>query len=304
MQEKDKQKILIADDERFNLNVLIDILKPDYRVIVAKDGKQALERAKSNPPDLILLDIMMPEMDGYEACKSLKENEQAKDIPVIFITAMKETVHEAKGFDIGAVDYITKPFNAAIVMARVKVHLKMKWQADMLRKMASIDGLTEIPNRQKFEEVFDREWNRTVRNKAPISVALMDIDFFKQFNDSYGHGRGDKCLKEVAQALADSIRRPADFVARYGGEEFIAVFPETDISGAMTIAETMRRNVELLKIPHAQSVSLDYVTISIGVSSVFPSVGFSDAALVSVVAAADEMLYKAKAAGRNQVQCR
>ncbi|MFH1955090.1 MAG: diguanylate cyclase [Pseudomonadota bacterium] len=304
MQEKDKQKILIADDERFNLNILVDILKPDYKVIVAKDGKQALKRAESNPPDLILLDIMMPEMDGYEVCKNLKENEQTKDIPVIFITAMKEAGDEARGFDLGAVDYITKPFQAAIVMARVKAQLKMKWQADMLRQMASIDGLTEIPNRQKFEEVFDREWNRAVRNKVPLSVLLMDIDFFKQYNDAYGHGRGDNCLKEVAQALAGTIRRPGDFVARYGGEEFIAVLPETDIPGAMTIAETMRSNVELLKILHAQSVPLDFVTISIGVSSVFPSGGFSDAALVSVVAAADEMLYKAKAAGRNQVQCR
>ena len=304
MQEKDKQKILIADDERFNLNILVDILKPDYKVIVAKDGKQALKRAESNPPDLILLDIMMPEMDGYEVCKNLKENEQTKDIPVIFITAMKEEGNEAKGFDLGAVDYITKPFQAAIVMARVKTQLKMKWQADMLRKMASIDGLTEIPNRQKFEEVFDREWRRAVRKKTPLSVLLMDIDFFKQYNDAYGHGRGDKCLKAVAQALAGTIRRPGDFVARYGGEEFIAVLPETDIPGAMTIAETMRSNVELLKILHAQSVPLDFVTISIGVSSVFPSGGFSDAALVSVVAAADEMLYKAKAAGRNQVQCR
>ncbi|MBC8418013.1 MAG: diguanylate cyclase [Desulfobacterales bacterium] len=304
MQEKDKQKILIADDERFNLNILVDILKSDYKVIVAKDGKQALERAMSNPPDLILLDIMMPEMDGYEACRNLKENEQTKDIPVIFITAMKEEGNEVKGFDLGAVDYITKPFQAAIVMARVKTQLKMKWQADMLRKMASIDGLTEIPNRQKFEEVFDREWRRAVRKKTPLSVLLMDIDFFKQYNDAYGHGRGDKCLKAVAQALAGTIRSPGDFVARYGGEEFIAVLPDTDISGAMTIAETIRSNVELLKISHAQPVPLDYVTISIGLSSVFPSGGFSDAALVSVLAAADEMLYKAKAAGRNQVQCR
>ncbi|MCD4723092.1 MAG: diguanylate cyclase [Desulfobacula sp.] len=305
MQEKDKQKILIADDERFNLNILVDILKSDYKIIVAKNGKQAIERAMSlNPPDLILLDIMMPEMDGYKACKNLKENEQTKDIPVIFITAMKEEGNEARGFDLGAVDYITKPFKAAIVMARVKVHLKMKWQADMLRKMASIDVLTEIPNRQKFEETFDKEWNRAVRNKIPLSVAFIDIDFFKQYNDAYGHGQGDKCLKEIAQALVNSIRRPTDFVARYGGEEFIAVLPETDISGAMTIAEAMRSNVELLKIPHAQSVPLDYVTISIGVSSVFPSSGFSDAALVSVVATADEMLYKAKSKGRNQIQCR
>lgn len=304
MQEKDKQKILIADDERFNLNILVDILKPDYKIIVAKDGKQAIERAKSKPLDLILLDIMMPEMDGYEACKNLKENEQTKDVPVIFITAMKEEGDEAKGFDLGAVDYITKPFKAAIVKARVKVHLKMKWQADMLRQMASIDVLTEIPNRQKFKETFDKEWRRAVRNKTQISVAIMDIDFFKQYNDAYGHGRGDTCLKEVAQALTNSIRRSTDFVARYGGEEFIAILPETDISGAMTIAEVMRSNVELLKIPHAQSVPLDYVTISIGVSSVLPSGAFSDAALISLVAAADEMLYKAKAEGRNQVRCR
>ena len=304
MQEKDKQKILIADDERFNLNILVDILKSDYKIIVAKDGKQALKRAESNPPDLILLDIMMPEMDGYDACKKLKENEQTKDIPVIFITAMKDEGNEVKGFDLGAVDYITKPFQPAIVKARVKVHLKMKWQADILRQMASIDVLTEIPNRQNFEEVFDREWKRAVRNKAQISLAFIDIDFFKQYNDVYGHGRGDQCLKEVAQALIASAHRPADLVARYGGEEFIAVFPDTDISGAMTIAEIMRRNVEMLKIPHAPSVPFDYVTISIGVSSVFPSGGFSDAALVSAVAAADEMLYKAKETGRNRVLCR
>jgi len=304
MQEKDKQKILIADDERFNLNILVDILKQDYKVIVAKDGQQALERAMSNLPDLILLDIMMPGIDGYEACKGLKNNEQTKDIPVIFITAMKEEGNEIKGFDLGAVDYITKPFQAAVVVARVKTQLKMKWQADMLRQMANIDVLTEIPNRQKFNEIFDKEWRRGVRNKTPLSVAFMDIDCFKQYNDAYGHGRGDTCLKEVAQTLVNSTRRPTDFVARYGGEEFIAVFPDTDTSGAMTIAETMRSNVEMLKIPHAESAPLDYVTISIGVSSVFPSGGFSDAALVSVVAAADEMLYKAKAAGRNQVKCR
>jgi diguanylate cyclase (GGDEF)-like protein len=180
----------------------------------------------------------------------------------------------------------------------------MKWQADMLRQMACMDVLTEIPNRQKFEEIFDMEWKRAVREKTPLSVLLVDIDFFKQYNDSYGHGRGDKCLKEVAQTLANSIRRPADFVARYGGEEFIAVLPETDMPGAGAVAEIMRSNVELLQIPHARSVSLDYVTVSIGVASVAPGGGFSDAALVTVVATADEMLYKAKAAGRNQVQCR
>lgn len=304
MQEKDKQKILIAEDERLNINILVNILKSDYKISVAKNGKQAIERAMSNLPDLILLDIMMPEMNGYDVCKNLKENERTKDIPVIFITAMKEEGDEAKGFDLGAVDYITKPFHPPIVMARVKAQLKTKWQADMLRQMACMDVLTEIPNRQKFEEIFNKEWKRAVRKKTPLSVVYMDIDFFKQYNDEFGHGCGDTCLKKVAQTLVKSVHRPADFVARYGGEEFIAVLPETDISGAMAIAEAMRNNVELLKIPHAQSVPLDYVTISIGINSVFPSGSFSDTALVSLIAVADEMLYKAKSEGRNQVRCR
>lgn len=304
MLKKDNQKILIADDERFNLNILVNILKSDYKIIIAKDGKQTIERAISNLPDLILLDVMMPEMNGYDVCKNLKENEVTKDIPIIFITAMKEEGDEAKGFDLGAADYITKPFRPPIVMARVKAQLKMKWQADTLRQMAGMDVLTEIPNRQRFENIFDMEWKRAVRKKTPLSVAYIDIDFFKKYNDEYGHGCGDTCLKEVAQDLVKTAKRPADFVARFGGEEFIAIFPETDISGAMTIAENMRRNIELLKIPHAPSAPLDYVTVSIGVNSVFPSGGFSDSALVSIISDADKMLYKAKEEGRNQVKCR
>jgi len=304
MQKTNKQKILIADDERFNLNILVNILKHDYKIVIAKDGKQAIERAISSLPDLILLDVMMPEMNGYDVCKNLKENEVTKEIPIIFITAMNKEDDEAKGFDLGAVDYITKPFRPPIVKARVKAQLKMKWQADMLRQMACIDVLTEIPNRQKFKDIFDMEWKRAIRKKTPLSVAYIDIDFFKKYNDEYGHGCGDACLKEVAQDLVRTVHRPADVVARYGGEEFIAIFPETDISGAMVLAETMRRNIELLKIPHAQSAPLDYVTVSIGVNSVFPSGGFSESALISIISDADKMLYKAKVEGRNQVKCR
>jgi len=230
MQKTNKQKILIADDERFNLNILVNILKHDYKIVIAKDGKQAIERAISSLPDLILLDVMMPEMNGYDVCKNLKENEATKEIPIIFITAMNKEDDEAKGFDLGAVDYITKPFRPPIVKARVKAQLK--------------------------------------------------------------------------QDLVRTVHRPADVVARYGGEEFIAIFPETDISGAMVLAETMRRNIELLKIPHAQSAPLDYVTVSIGVNSVFPSGGFSESALISIISDADKMLYKAKVEGRNQVKCR
>ncbi len=169
-----KEKILIVDDERININLLLDILKPDYRIIIAKNGLQAMERALSeHTPDLILLDIMMPDIDGYEVCKRLKENENTKEIPVIFITAMNDVKDEAKGLDLGAVDYITKPFHQAIVRARVKTHLKLKRKTDLLQKIGFLDGLTEIPNRRRFDEVFGIECKRAKRDQTQMSLMLL-----------------------------------------------------------------------------------------------------------------------------------
>lgn len=295
----EKQRVLIVDDERINLNLLVDLLKSEYKTIVAKNGDQALKRAISDPPpDLILLDIMMPNMDGYEVCNRLKQEEKTKDIPVIFITAMKGTEDETLGFALGAVDYITKPLKESIVKARVKTHLKMKRQADILKRLACLDSLTEIPNRRRFDEVIGIEWNRIRRAGIPISVIFIDIDHFKAFNDSFGHGCGDDCLRRVVQALSASLRRSSDFIARYGGEEFVAVLPGADFNSALSVASAMRKNVEDLRISHSETAPFDYVTVSIGGSTVVPDATVTPSSLVKT---ADDMLYRAKQNGRNQV---
>lgn len=230
MPDKMKQQILIVDDVPRNLQLLGNILKSeDLNVAFAQNGKQAIEYALNKQPDLILLDIMMPEMDGYEVCWKLKENNLTKDIPVIFITALGDTADEYRGFKLGGVDYITKPFDSKIVQVRVENYLRLKRKTDLLEQLSSIDGLTEIPNRRRFDETFDNEWARAKRIQIKISLIIADIDYFKQFNDTYGHAAGDKCLRKVARALKRTIQRPSDFVARYGGEEFVLILPETDI---------------------------------------------------------------------------
>ena len=202
-------KILIIDDEHNNLLILNKILKDDYETITATNGFDGLEAATNeHTPDLIILDIMMPEMDGYEVCRKLKNHEKTKDVPIIFLTARGGAKNENRGLDLGAVDYITKPFHPLSVTARVRTHLKLKHKTDLLESMVSLDGLTEIPNRRRFNEVFVAEWRRSIRTKTSIVLLIIDIDFFKQFNDHYGHAVGNECLKKVAQAIQAAIHRP------------------------------------------------------------------------------------------------
>lgn len=293
-----KQRILVVDDERFNLNVLADLLKSDYTVILAKNGEQALERAGKQPPDLILLDIMMPGMDGYQALKALKENQTTREIPVIFITALGGGEDEEKGLLLGAVDYIVKPFQPAIVLARIKIHLKIMRQRKLLESIALIDGLTEIPNRRSYTQRFAHEWLRAMRKRAPLSLGILDVDHFKQYNDTYGHGRGDETLKTVAAMLTRKLKRPADFAARYGGEEFVILMPETDAKGAITLAEMICKVIEELGIEHAGSSLSRWLTVSIGGATVVPTMEQTERQLFEN---ADKMLYEAKKKGRNQV---
>jgi diguanylate cyclase (GGDEF)-like protein len=293
------QRILIVDDEPRNIAVLAEILKSEYKTVAAKSGPQALSRAQSDmPPDLILLDIMMPEMDGYEVCKRLKADDRTKNIPVIFVTAMSEIDDEMKGFELGAVDYITKPVQPALVRARAKTHLGLKRKTDLLERLVSIDGLTEIPNRRRFDEIVDLEWRRAQRDGQPITLMLMDIDYFKRFNDNYGHALGDECLRAVAGTLQTTLKRPADFVARYGGEEFAAVLPELNGKDAAVVAERLRDAVQGLYIRHDNSHVSAYVTLSIGVATTIPSTSSSHQELIE---SADTMLYHAKNSGRNQI---
>lgn len=295
----ERPRILIVDDERINIHLLNALLKIDYKIMVATNGEQALKAAVVGKPDLILLDIVMPGMDGYEICRQLKSMAETQPIPIIFITAMGDVDNETKGFALGAVDYISKPFNSSVVKARVGVHMKLKRKSDLLENLVSIDALTEIPNRRAFDQTREQEWARSLRTGLAISFVMIDIDMFKQFNDNYGHGAGDDCLVRVAGAIEGCIQRPGDFVARYGGEEFAAVLADTDVDGAMRIAERFHAAVIALQIPHAYSAAAPHVTISIGIATAIPAVSLTPQMLSD---AADRMLYAAKNAGRSAIK--
>lgn len=296
---EEKARILIVDDEKMNLKVLADLLKHEHSVVLARSGSQALKHAfSSKPPDLILLDVMMPEMGGYEVIKYLKDDEQTNKIPVIFVTSLDTLKDEEQGLKLGAVDYITKPFSPPIIEMRVRNHLRIVNQYKLLDQLAYLDGLTEIPNRRRFEEVFQNECLRAIRNGNPLSIGMADVDCFKQYNDHYGHAMGDRALKSIARTLLSSAKRPADLVARYGGEEFVMVFPETNLNSALMVAERVRRSVEQLEIPHRFSKKNGHITISIGVATAYLS-NLSEPKLI--LQAADKNLYTAKQSGRNRV---
>ncbi len=295
-----RDKILIVDDERFNINVLVDLLGADYDTMVAKNGVHALKRVQSaTRPDLILLDIMMPAMDGYEVCRRLKGDPRTEDIPVIFISALNQVGDEEKGLELGAVDYISKPISPALVRLRVRNHLRLKHQSDVLRDLSNFDGMTGIPNRRRFDQYLEQQWRHALSNELPLSLTLMDIDFFKLYNDHYGHIGGDDCLKQVAAALARATHRDTDLVARYGGEEFVCLLPGTDARGAAIVGERLRNAVLELEIPHEYSSVASYITLSLGVATRAPDAAESGTALVEQ---ADRNLYIAKEQGRNRLQ--
>ncbi|MEI6413729.1 MAG: diguanylate cyclase [Pseudomonadota bacterium] len=298
-----KPQILIVDDVPMNVEVLAEALHKDYHIKVASCGAEALVIAANDDPakrpDLVLLDVMMPEMDGYEVCRRLRENPRTQRIPVIFVTAKSEVKDEEKGLSLGAVDYISKPFAIPIVRARVRTHLNIKCQADLLESLAMLDGLTHIANRRRLDETIDAEWRRACRESLCLSLIMIDIDHFKFFNDHYGHGAGDLALKSVAEALTSVTKRPGDLIARYGGEEFAAVLPNTDIDGTRHLAEGFRHAVEIRGIAHAHSPTADHVPVSVGFATIMTRCADSPATLT---ACADRMLYLAKSSGRNRVE--
>ena len=291
--------VLIVDDMLFNIKVLTETLKRDYRIEVASNGAEALERARGEPrPDLILLDVMMPGLDGYEVCRRLKDDPRTASIPVIFVTAQDDEAAEEHGFELGGVDYITKPFSLAVVKMRVRTHLQLKRQADALERLAYVDPLTGIPNRRQLIQTLEREYRRALREDSALSVLMIDVDHFKAYNDHYGHGTGDDCLRQVASALAHALLRPGDQIARYGGEEFVAVLPQTDREAAALLAERLRQSVLALERPHAHSGTGDRVTVSIGGATT--SLHAAADSLEALLVLADRMLYRAKEGGRNR----
>lgn len=319
-------KILIVDDLPDNLNLLATLLTHQgYAVRRAPSGSLALLNVPRFQPDLILLDIMMPELDGYEVCARLKADPLSQEIPVIFLSALEDALDKVRAFDVGAADYITKPFQTAEVLVRVEhqlklLHLQRQFQYQnaqlrqevearkaaeialqaanqQLQRMASLDGLTQIANRRHFDEVLDQEWKRHLRQNGPLSLILADVDHFKAFNDHYGHQAGDRCLEHIAQALQQSVRRSTDLVARYGGEEFAVLLPDTSEVGAFSIAARIRMELQRLKLSHAQSPVSNHVTLSLGINSLVPDLTLSPDLLVL---GADQALYQAKQQGRDR----
>ncbi len=296
-----RHKILVVDDETMNLMVLKNLLQNDYDLLLCNNGKEALHLARTERIDLIILDIIMPDMDGYEVCTQLKADPVTTDIPVVFITALEGENSETRGLSIGAIDYIAKPFSGAVLRARVKNHLELKRHRDILSNLSALDGLTGIPNRRRFDEYLQQEWRRARRNQEPLSVVFGDIDAFKAYNDNYGHGIGDQCLQQIARTLLKSLSRGSDLVARYGGEEFVCVLPQTDIVGAVAVAERLRKAVEDLHLTHEYSPISAWVTMSLGVAEQVPSAAEDDNSIAHLLRAADRNLYAAKHAGRNCV---
>ncbi|MGI0483232.1 diguanylate cyclase [Geminocystis sp. CENA526] len=451
------ESILIVDDQPANLRVLSKMLEgKNYKVKKAPDGESAIIAAQSNPPDLILLDILMPDMDGYTVCQQLKSNPKTKHIPVIFISALSDVFDKIKAFEVGGIDYITKPFQEEEVIARITSQLTIQTQRKLLEKeqelikkeqenlkqeirqrkeaeailyqsralissilnasldgiaaleavrdtqsgeikdfrcivvnpvtaqifnsqpedltgklvfkkfinkiqpnlfpafikvvesgksleqdirynhktgqkwfhfiavklgdgfsvtvrditvrkklelklskLATVDGLTGVYNRHFFDKTLTQEWQRCGREKQPLSLILCDVDYFKPYNDFYGHQPGDKCLIKVAKTIDNFLKRSSDFLARYGGEEFAIILPNTPLEKAVILAEKLRQEIEKLKILHKKSQVSKYITLSLGVASVIPS---GDSSIESLIKMADNALYHAKESGRNQVK--
>ncbi|KJU85858.1 response regulator receiver modulated diguanylate cyclase [Candidatus Magnetobacterium bavaricum] len=291
-----KPSLLIVDDEP-SIRILNELLQADYDVRVATSGEALQITLSDTPPDLILLDIMMPGIDGYKVCKSLKSDPVTCDIPVIFITSKVDEQDEIKGFEAGAVDYVTKPFSPVVVHARVRTHVALKIKSEQLKGLSLIDGLTGIANRRRFDEYTEMIWNYSIRESLPLSLIMIDIDHFKLYNDNYGHQSGDLCLIRVARSLASSVNRRIDVVSRYGGEEFACILPNTHLNGAVSVAKKFQNEILALQIPHIHSPADNCISISQGIATLIPSNYSSPETLIKMAAQA---LYKAKETGRNR----
>jgi len=294
---EEKKSILIVDDDTATLIELTSILQPDYKIYTVKDGTTALLKASEILPDLILLDLVMPDMDGFEVLSKLSDNANTKEIPVLFITGSTDRDNEIKGLTAGAVDYIHKPLNEALVKVRVKHQIQLITQFRKIEHLSMSDQLTDLPNRRSFEIKISEEWDRASREQTPLSLLMLDIDHFKKYNDTHGHQQGDAALIAISTLLKDVLRRPGDFVARWGGEEFIMLLPNTTAGGAYDVAEKIRELTEDLSIPAPKGV-ITRMTVSIGVNTRLPGQSTSIDKFVSWT---DMALYTAKNKGRNKV---
>ena len=291
-------RILVVDDAMENVQILHQALRDEHEVLFALSGEKAIEVALAQQPDLILLDAVMPGMDGYAVCAALEASPRLQDIPVIFVTALSQPEDETRALEAGAVDFISKPFNVAVVRARVRSQLTIKRQADAMRELSLTDGLTGVANRRHFNDRLESEWRRCARANLPLSLIMIDIDHFKLYNDRYGHQAGDLCLQEVSAAMKRCAARPQDLLARYGGEEFILLLPQEGPEGAEAVAQRILDEVRKLAVPHESSPTSPIVTVSMGLATAMPPLERQDAN--ALIRSADANLYQAKQGGRNR----
>ncbi|EPE2649646.1 diguanylate cyclase [Vibrio fluvialis] len=289
--------VLVVDDQATNIQLIYQLLKNEYDVLMATTGQQAIAVCREHKPDLILMDVLMPDINGWETCKILKRDPDIATIPVIFVTALTDQDDENACWEAGAVDFLQKPINANTLKHRVRAHLTLKHQSDLLRSLAYVDGLTGISSRRHFDQYMEAQMGHAFRKQESLGVLLIDIDFFKQYNDRYGHIAGDDCLRQVAQSLKQSCLRSADMVARYGGEEFVLVLPDTNERGLERIAQRIKQQLEQEAIAHIGSPT-SLLTVSAGGAVYLPGELPDDAEAMLILA--DTMLYKAKAEGRNR----
>jgi diguanylate cyclase (GGDEF)-like protein len=329
----DTPLILIVDDDRFMRVQLRQTLESEgYHVEEAGDGKQALEAYTRLRPDIVLLDAIMPVMDGFACCAQLQKlqmgsvvnNTQKNELgqklqehllvstPILMITGLEDQQSVDQAFEVGASDYITKPIHWAVLRRRVRrliqqsqlyrqledTNQKLEEVNQTLQRLASVDGLTQVANRRCFDEALVHEWQRISRELGTLSLILVDIDYFKRYNDTYGHLAGDKCLKQVAQSISKAVHRPADLVARYGGEEFVVLLPGTTLAGANQVAEAIKAAVKKLDLVHSSSPLGERITLSLGISCLTPSQHSSPMTLIK---SADKALYLAKESGRDRI---
>jgi diguanylate cyclase (GGDEF)-like protein len=305
-------RILLVDDDVAAIGAMRKILADVGQIRFATSGSDALQLARESMPDVVLMDVEMPGMSGLDVCAAMKRDPVLRDVPVIFVTSHHGTEEEVAGLSVGAMDFISKPPNPPLVVARVRTQLRLKEMADTLRRTATTDSLTGVANRRRFDEVLAQEWPRAVRSGSSLAMLMIDVDYFKSYNDRYGHQGGDQCLIAVADAVRSIPYRSSDLAARYGGEEFAVLLPETSLHGASLVAARILQSVDALSIPSEVMPVADHVTVSIGVSAYCCAPLQDQSALVDtmsnlptsgvLVAAADRALYAAKRLGRHQVR--